>query len=55
MSEKTKTSIKIDPELWKEAKIQAIQHDMDLSELVEEAIRQWIEEGGSRRKPGDQE
>jgi len=48
------TSIKIDPELWKEAKIEAIRHDMTLSELVEEAIREWIrrhrEGGESERK-----
>jgi post-segregation antitoxin (ccd killing protein) len=33
------TSIKIDPQLWKEAKIEAINRDMDLSELVENALR----------------
>ncbi|RLI76341.1 hypothetical protein DRO97_00960 [Archaeoglobales archaeon] len=37
------TSIKIDPKLWKEAKKAAIDADMKLSELVEEAIREWIE------------
>jgi len=36
------TSIKIDPELWKEAKKAAIDADITLSELVEEAIREWI-------------
>jgi hypothetical protein len=33
------TSIKIDPELWKEAKIEAIRRDTDVSELVETALR----------------
>jgi hypothetical protein len=33
------TSIKIDPSVWKQAKIAAIQHDMELSELVEDALQ----------------
>jgi hypothetical protein len=32
----------VDEELWKEAKIEAIQRDMDLSELVEVALRKEI-------------
>lgn len=36
------TSIKIDPDLWKEAKIEAIQRDMDLSELVENALKKEL-------------
>ena len=36
------TSIKIDPTVWKEAKIEAIRRDMGLSELVEEALRKEI-------------
>jgi predicted DNA-binding protein len=38
------TSIKIKPELWKEAKIEAVKHDKTVSELVEEAIEGWIRE-----------
>jgi post-segregation antitoxin (ccd killing protein) len=37
------TSIKIDPQLWKEAKIEAIRRDIDLSDLVEHALRREIE------------
>lgn len=33
------TSIKIDPKLWKEAKIEAINRNVDLSDLVENAVR----------------
>lgn len=47
MAEKTErvtTSIKINPELWKKAKVSAINNDMDLSELVENAILDWIKE-----------
>jgi hypothetical protein len=36
------TSLKINPELWKEAKIQAIRDDMELSELVEKAILEYL-------------
>lgn len=36
------TSIKIDEELWKQAKIEAINRNIDLSELVEEAVRKEI-------------
>lgn len=48
--EKTSTSIKIDPELWKEAKIEAIRRDMELSELVELALKKEIGfKGDSKR------
>ncbi len=36
------TSIKIDPDLWKEAKIEAIKRDIDLSDLVEESLRKEL-------------
>lgn len=36
------TSIKIYPSLWKNAKMEAIKFDMTVSELVEEAIHEWI-------------
>lgn len=39
------TSIKIDPELWKRVKIEAIQKDMELSILVEKALKAWLDEG----------
>lgn len=31
------TSMKINPQLWKQAKIEAIRNDLELSELVEQA------------------
>jgi post-segregation antitoxin (ccd killing protein) len=37
------TSIKIDPELWKAAKIEAVKHDMQLSELVETGLSREID------------
>jgi hypothetical protein len=42
--ERVTTSIKINPKVWKEAKKSAIDHDIDLSELVEQAIEEWIKE-----------
>jgi len=36
------TSIKINPDLWKEAKIEAIKHGKTVSAVVEEALQTWI-------------
>ncbi len=38
------TSLRVDSDLWKEAKVQAIRHDITLAELVEEAINLWLKE-----------
>ena len=43
------TSIKIDPQLWKQAKIEAIRNDLQLSELVEQAIERWIEDEAHKK------
>jgi hypothetical protein len=37
------TSIKIRPDIWKEAKIAAIRKDMDLSEVVEDALIEYLD------------
>lgn len=39
---RTATSIKIKPTIWKEAKIEAIKQEKTVSELVEEALKEWI-------------
>jgi hypothetical protein len=46
------TSIKIKPEVWKQAKVEAIRRDMELSELVEQAIEAWLgdDEGKEKNK-----
>lgn len=44
------TSLRVDPELWKEAKVQAIRSDMTLQELVEEALKKWINEHEGKQK-----
>jgi len=38
------TSIKVKPDIWKEARIEAIRQGKTVSELVEEAIEAWIKE-----------
>ncbi len=45
MADKKKeyTSIRIDPELWKEVKIQAIREDIEVSELMERAVKRELE------------
>jgi predicted transcriptional regulator len=45
------TSLRINSELWKTAKIEAVLHDMTLGRLVEEAVKDWIER---HRKRGDE-
>lgn len=37
------TSIKINPDLWKEAKIEAIREDLSVSEALEEALQEWVD------------
>lgn len=41
---KSFTSIRVDPELWKEVKIEAIRRDMEVSELVGVALRKELGE-----------
>lgn len=42
--ERETTSIKVRPDLWRDAKIEAIKHGKTVSELVEEAIEQWVKQ-----------
>jgi len=44
------TSIKIKPNVWKEAKIEAIEEGKTVSELVEDAITKWIKEHKESKK-----
>ena len=44
------TSIKIKPELWKEAKIEAIREGKTVSQLMEEAIDAYIKKHRTERK-----
>jgi hypothetical protein len=42
MTERKTTSIKVDPDLWKEFKKYAIDQDKDLSNLLEEMIKREL-------------
>lgn len=41
--ERVSTSIRINPDVWKDAKIQAIRDETTVSEMLENAIRKYIE------------
>ena len=41
--EQVVTSLKVDPNLWKKAKMEALEHDITLGQLVDQAVRDWIE------------
>lgn len=36
------TSLRVDPELWKKARIKAIENDITLGEVIDEALREWL-------------
>jgi len=44
MMKRIVTSIRIDPELWKEFRKVAIDRDMKVSELLEQAIRLFLKQ-----------
>lgn len=43
------TSLRVDPDLWKEARKAAIDCDITLGELIDQAIREWIEKRTKKR------
>jgi post-segregation antitoxin (ccd killing protein) len=45
MSKVTNTSIRIDEDLWKEAKKYAIDKDITMSELLQRALKNEMERG----------
>ena len=42
MAERKTTSIKVDPQLWKDFKKHAIDQDKDISDIIEEMIRREL-------------
>lgn len=44
------TSLRVDPKLWKKAKMAAIEHDTTLGCLIDEAIKEWIEKRDKEKK-----
>lgn len=43
MGKREYTSLRIEPDLWKQVKIKAIQTDKGVSDLTEEALSTWLE------------
>lgn len=39
---KTVTSIKVDEDTWKKVKIQSITQDKQLSEILDDALKNWL-------------
>jgi predicted DNA-binding ribbon-helix-helix protein len=50
MPKQVVTSIKVDEELWKEAKIYAIKKGITLAELLNELLKKELEKEGSLSK-----
>ncbi len=44
------TSIKIDEDVWKKTKIEAINLGIQLSEILEEALNDWLVKNRGRKK-----
>jgi hypothetical protein len=42
------TSLRVNADSWKKAKIEAIRHDITLTDLIEDAIELWIEKQGKK-------
>jgi predicted HicB family RNase H-like nuclease len=50
MAERRTFSVRIDPAIWKAARILAVERDTTLSDLVEEAIQDLIRKSGVESK-----
>jgi|APSaa5957512535_1039671.scaffolds.fasta_scaffold08481_9 hypothetical protein len=44
------TSLKIKPSIHKKAKMYAVEHDMQLSSVLEEAVDDWLKKQRSRKQ-----
>ena len=49
MGKRIVTSVKIDEDIWKKTKIEAINQDLQLSESLEEALDDWIKKQKKNR------
>ena len=47
---KTVTSVKIDDDTWKKVKIEAINQERQLSEILNEALKNWLTVQGKEKK-----
>jgi len=44
MSEKSKTSLTLNKELWKKFKIKCVQEEKQYTEIIEELITNWLKQ-----------
>ena len=44
------TSLRVNPDLWKKAKMKAIECDITLGELIDEAVREWLQKQEQNKK-----
>ncbi len=50
MADRRTFSVRIDPDIWKAARRLAVDNDTTLSDLVEEAIRDFLKKNGIESK-----
>ncbi len=50
MADRRTFSVRIDPEIWKAARRLAVDNDTTLSDLVEEAIQDYLKKNGIDQK-----
>jgi hypothetical protein len=50
MGNTTVTSVKVDEDIWKEAKIQAIKDGITLQEVLNRALMEWLKEQRKKEK-----
>jgi DNA-binding protein YbaB len=48
MGKPTVTSVKVDEDIWKEAKKKAIDEDITLQDLLNEAVEDWLRKKGKK-------
>ena len=48
--ERKSTGVKVDPGLYKEFKMEALRRDMDISDLLDHAMRLVLAEGKEKKK-----
>lgn len=48
--EQVVTSLKVNPALWKQAKIAALECDITLGELIDQAVREWLQKQEKHKK-----
>ena len=47
---KTVTSLKVDQDTWKKVRIEAINRDRQLTDILDEALKNWLTVQGKEKK-----